>query len=496
MILSVRTALLLLLAAPVAAQAPYSSGAAAPYASGAAAPYASGAAAPGFSASERQQGAQANPQLTAQFGGAYAGPQAAYVRAVGQRIAVQSGMAARPTDYTVTLLNSNINNAFAVPGGYVYVTRQLVALMNNEAELAFVMGHEVGHVAARHASKRETRSGLAGLGAALLGAVTGSDIIGRLAGSGAQLYSLGYSRGQESEADSLGVRYLARAGYDPAASSDILASLAAQTTLDARLTGRSDAPKASWLSTHPADAERVARTRREAATLTANAGPRATNRDAFLNAIDGMAYDDDPSQGIIKGTGFRHAGIGIAFDAPPGFALQNTPAAVIGASPQAGRFQFGGGSARGADLASYSAKVWEAAGARVTDVRPTRINGIEAAISQTRVDGQNGAVDATLAVYRWGPDSYYHLLMIAPAGGAAAFDPLIGSVRRLSAQDAAAVRGRIVRVVRVQPRDTVASMAARMAYDDDRVARFTVLNGIGTDTRLQPGSRVKLIVYR
>ena len=144
------------------------------------------------------------------------------MRSVGQRIAAQSGMAARPGDYTVTLLNSNVNNAFAVPGGYVYVTRQLVALMNNEAELAFVMGHEVGHVAARHSTKRQTRSGLAGLGAALLGAVTGSDVIGRLAGTGAQLYSLGYSRSQENEADSLGVRYLAKAGYDPAVGGDIL----------------------------------------------------------------------------------------------------------------------------------------------------------------------------------------------------------------------------------------------------------------------------------
>ena len=127
----------------------------------------------GLSESDRRQGAAANPQLVAQFGGEYKGPQAAYVRRVGQRIAMQSGLAARPDDYTVTLLNSNVNNAFAIPGGFVYVTRQLVALMNDEAELAFVLGHEVGHVAARHADKRAKRSGLAGLGAAILGAVTG-----------------------------------------------------------------------------------------------------------------------------------------------------------------------------------------------------------------------------------------------------------------------------------------------------------------------------------
>ncbi len=457
---------------------------------------ASTAQAPGFSASERAEGAKANPQLIAQFGGAYDGPQATYVRQVGQRIAAQSGLAANARDYSVTLLNSNINNAFAIPGGYVYVTRQLVALMNDEAELAFVLGHEVGHVAAQHAKKREQRSGLAGLGAALLGAVTGSSTIANLAGTGAQLYTLGYSRDQEREADSLGVRYLVRAGYDPMASGDILAELGAQTSLEARLAGRNASEPAGWLSTHPANAERVARIRREAATFAAKAGPKTANRDAFLNAIDGMVYDDDPAQGIVQGRSFKHSQLGIAFDAPTGFALQNTPAAVIGTSQSAGQFRFAGGAVRGADLTTYSARVWEAAGARAPEPRLTKINNIDAAISQTRVNGRSGPVDATLAVYRWGPDSYYHLLMIAPAGAAASFEPLVTSVRRLSPAEAAAIRTRRVSVVTVKPGDSIATLAARMAYDDDRVARFTVLNGLTTTSRLAVGDRVKLITTR
>jgi predicted Zn-dependent protease len=458
---------------------------------------ATAAQAPGFSARERAEGAQANPQLTAQFGGAYEGPQAAYVRAVGQRIAAQSGLAANPRDYTVTLLNSNVNNAFAVPGGYVYVTRQLVALMNDEAELAFVMGHEVGHVAARHAQKRQQTSGLAGLLAGLAGAITGSNIVGNLAGTGAQLYTLGYSRDQEREADSLGIRYLASAGYDPMASGDILGGLGAQTALEARLAGRGGKEPANWLSTHPATAERVTRIRREAATLAPRAGARATNRDAFLNAIDGMVYDDDPAQGIVQGRSFRHGQLGIGFDAPAGFAMQNTPAAVIGSSSNGGgQFRFAGGTVRGADLASYSARVWEGAGAPAPQPRLTRINGIETAISQTRVNGRNGPVDATLAVYRWAPESYYHLLMIAPAGGAANFEPLVSSVRRLSPADTAAIRSRRIAVVTVKPGDTIASLSNRMAYTDDRVARFTVLNDLAANQRLGVGDRVKLVVYR
>ena len=447
--------------------------------------------APGLSPAERREGAAANPQLTAQFGGEYKGPQAAYVRNVGRRIAAQSGLAARPEDYTVTLLNSNINNAFAIPGGYVYVTRQLVALMNDEAELAFVMGHEVAHVAARHADKRAKRSGLAGLGAAILGAVTGSSTIADLAGTGAQLYSLNYSRDQEREADSLGMRYLTRAGYDPAASADILAALGAQTSLEARLAGQGGREPAPWLSTHPANSDRVAKVRKEAAALNRSG---ATNRDAFLNAIDGMAYDDDPAQGLISGTQFRHAGLGLAFDAPAGFALQNSPSSVTGTRQGAGRFAFGGGQVAGADLAAYARNVWQGLGTQAPELRPRRINGLDALIGQTRVQRRDGPIDASVVVYQWAPGNFYHIVMLAPANGLPTFTPLIESVRRLAPGDAAGTRGRRVKVVRVAPGDTVASLAARMAYNDDRQARFTILNGITANTQLTPGSRLKLIV--
>ncbi|MFZ4381932.1 MAG: M48 family metalloprotease, partial [Sandarakinorhabdus sp.] len=272
-------ALLLICALPAAAQAP-----------------------PGLTDSERREGAQAHPQILQQFGGAMSGPVATYVRDVGQKIAVQSGGGARAQDYTVTLLNSNVNNAFAIPGGYVYITRQLLALMNDEAELAFVMGHEVAHVAARHGQKRQTRSALSGILAGLAGAVTGSDLIGRGAGLVAGLTTLGYSREQKRQADSLGVRYLTSAGYDPLGSVDSLAALGAQTALEARLKGQGGAEPSKWLSTHPANDERVARIRGEAQALLPRAGARAHNRDAFLNAIDGLAYDDDPAEGVVQGS--------------------------------------------------------------------------------------------------------------------------------------------------------------------------------------------------
>lgn len=452
---------------------------------------------PGFSANEQKIGADAHPQLVQQFGGAMQGKAADYVRSVGQRIAGESGMTARPQDYTVTLLDSSVNNAFALPGGYVYLTRQLLALMNNEAELAFVMGHEVGHVAAQHSQKRQSRSTLTGLGAAILGAVTGSNLVGQLASAGAQVATLGYSREQERQADSLGLRYLTQAGYEPMASATTLAALGAQTALEARLAGQSAQNVPGWLSTHPANAERVVRIRKEAATFVSRAGARATNRDTFLDAIDGLPYDDGAQQGVVEGTRFRHPGLQMEFRAPSGFTLANTPSAVTGTRALNGgsaRFQFAGGKPEGQSLAGYSAKVWATIGQQTApEVRISRVNGIETAISSVRTRSGNAQVDATLAVYRWGDDGWYQMLMLAPVGQDAGFQTLINSVRRLTPQEVSAIRGHRVRVIRVQSGDTVQSLAARMDYSDDQLSRFMILNGFEANERLVPGSRVKII---
>ncbi len=162
---------------------------------------------------EAQQGAQYHPQFLQEFGGAMTGPQASYVEQIGKNIAVQSGLANSQSAFTVTLLNSSVDNAFAIPGGYVYITRQLVSLMNNEAELAGVLGHEVGHVAARHSAQRQQvaqrNSILGAIGSVLSGVLLGNSQLGQLgqqlSSAVPQLATLKYSRSQETEADTLGI---------------------------------------------------------------------------------------------------------------------------------------------------------------------------------------------------------------------------------------------------------------------------------------------------
>lgn len=252
-----------------------------------------------ISASDKQQGAASNPKLIAEFGGAYTGPQAAYVERVGRRVAVQSGLSNAGADFTVTTLNSPVENAFAIPGGYIYITRQLLALMNSEAELASVLGHEVGHVAARHAQSRNTRATIGSILATAAGALTGSDIASQVVGTGAQLYTLKYGREQEYQADALGIRYMAGAGYNPYASAEILGALGASTNLSAQAEGKSGQSLPSWASTHPNSEARVQRAVK-LARETGRPNIAAPQDTAFLRMLDGLPYGKPADKTVVR----------------------------------------------------------------------------------------------------------------------------------------------------------------------------------------------------
>ncbi|HEX8262967.1 MAG TPA: M48 family metalloprotease [Allosphingosinicella sp.] len=443
--------------------------------------------------------AKQHPQIVAEFGGEEGGARSAYIREVGARVAAQTNIAGGGNAFRVTTLNSPVMNAFAVPGGYLYVTRQLVGLANDEAELASVLGHEAGHIAARHSSERKRAGIFSQLLAVGLGVVTGSTQLASLAGQVTQGLVLGYSRNQELEADDLGVAYIAAAGYDPAASASFLNSLGAATSLEARAVGRNDERAVpSWARTHPLSADRVRRATQKA-QATGRSGTGLRNRDAFLAQIDGIMVDDDPRQGVIDGRTFTHPYLRLRFAVPEGYGIQNGTKAVSIAG-QRGQAQFSGGAFSG-DLGAYLDQAFRAiAGqnARLGYVEPrsTTINGLPAAWSTARVNTQSGQVDLTIVAYRWDSDTAYHFAMITPAGsGLGPFAPMVESLGRISAAEAAAIRPRIIDVVTVGPRDSVATLAGRMAYDDHKEERFRVLNGLAPGAALKPGQKVKIVVY-
>lgn len=456
-----------------------------------------------ISAKDKADGAKAHPDLLKEFGGTYQGPQANYTIGVGRKIASQSSLSSAQSDFTVTLLNSSVNNAFAIPGGYVYITRQLMALCNDEAEMAGVLGHEVGHVAAQHSQRRQAAASRTAIGGLLLqvlaGAVLGNNGLGSLLqkgiGSGAQLLTLKFSRNQEYEADDLGIRYLAKAGYDPKALSSMLASLAAQSALDARLAGRAESMP-EWASTHPDPASRVSRALKNAQATGATSTSR--NRDAFLNALNGVAYGDDPAQGVIEGSNFRHPDLKIGFTAPTGYGMSNGTDAVS-ITGSGGQAQFSGAPYSG-NLDSYVQSVFTAlakdnslAGAQV---RRTTVNGLSAAYATMRANTQSGQTDVTVFAYEIGPQSALHFILLAPAGqGIGPFTSLVQSFHTLSQQEVAGVKARKVQVVTVKSGDTVASLSARMAYTDFPQERFLTLNALSSSAKLTAGQRVKIVTY-
>ncbi len=451
---------------------------------------------------DRTTGAKAHPQILQEFGGVYESKQAAYVTKVGRRIALQSGLSNAEGDFTISLLNSSVNNAFAIPGGYVYVTRQLLALMNSEAELASVLGHEVGHVAARHSKQRQNRAlkgNLLGAVIGVLGGVVGGDTGAKLGqqlgGTVAQSYVLGFSRDQEFQADDLGVSYLAKTGYDPFAASYMLASLASQTSLDTRAQGQKEQALPSWQRTHPDPASRVTRAADRARTFLP-AG-KEQNRDSFLAAIDGMIYGDDPKQGIVDGQNFSHPDLRLSFNAPRGYAMSNGTQAVT-VRGTGGQAQFSGAAYNG-DMNSYIDQIFKAVGGanntlNYGNISRTNVNGIPAATASATANGQSGPVVVTVFVYEFGPNTAYHFLTITPGNGNP-FGSMFDSVRRLSSQEAAAIKPRRISVVTVKSKDTIASLAERMAYRDLQVERFLTLNALSQNATLTPGQKIKLVVY-
>lgn len=454
-----------------------------------------------ISPAEAQVGAQNHQAFLDEFGGAMSGPQSDYVVRVGQGIAVQSGLATRPDAFRVTMLNSSINNAFAVPGGYVYITRQLVGLMNNEAELAAVLGHEVGHVAARHSARRQSRAqrnSLLGAGAAILSSVLlgGNNPLGQqisqAALQGSQLLTLKFSRTQELEADNLGVQYLTGAGYDPHAMASLLSSLAAQNSLDAQLQGQGNASMPAWASTHPDPASRV----RNALTR-AGSGTGITNRETFLQRVDGLMYGDDPAQGVIEGQQFVHPELRLSFAAPAGFYMVNSTRAVS-INGDAGRAQFSTAAFDG-NLDTYVRAVFRALGGEQQQLAPqtmqrSTVNGLPAMIGGARVNNGQQQVDVSVIAYDFGGGKAYHFAAITPAGQATVFNPMFNSMRRVTAQEAAQVVPRALDVITATRSDTVQTLARRMAYTDGQEARFRVLNGLSGTATVVPGQQYKIVV--
>ena len=261
-------------------------------------------------------GRREHKKLISQFGGIYREKELQnYINSIGNFLVSTSELPNKK--FTFTILDSEIINAFALPGGYVYLTRGLIALCNNEAQLAGVLAHEIGHVTGRHAAQRYTRTIGTNLVTNILSVLINNPSLGNLVGQGAGLYVLSYSRSQEIEADKLAVRYMSRAGFAEEEMANFLRSMERYTVLSRKMQNKDTNNTSDLLSTHPSSSKRVRQVISESKLIN-NARP-IYGKEIFLKKIDGMRFGQSPKEGVIFGDHFIHNGLEIKFKLPEDF---------------------------------------------------------------------------------------------------------------------------------------------------------------------------------
>ncbi|MBL8588858.1 MAG: M48 family metalloprotease [Methylobacteriaceae bacterium] len=431
-------------------------------------------------------------RLVALFGGEYRAPRAeALLNGVLARLAPASDTPGEP--YKVTILNSPVVNAFALPTGNIYVTRGLLALANDTSEVAAVMAHEIAHVSARHAAARaelERRSQLVGR---VVSEVLAKPQERNVVEARSKLTLASFSRQQELEADRIGVRNIARANYDPYGATRFLNSLGRSASLrSAALGAGPSGDRPDILATHPSTPDRVAAALAAARQIGAP-GLGEAGRAPYLAVVDGVAYGDDPTEGIVRGRNFVHPKLAFAFEAPEGFTLENGPKALLGVA--------GGGAealrldsvrvSASTPLETYLGSGW-IEGLQTATVETATINGLPAATAIAR--GQEWTF--RLAAIRFGTDVYRLIFatraLTPDADGR--FRAAIQSFRRISQDEAAAVKPLRLALTRAEPGAGAEALARRMQGVDRPLDLFLLLNGLERGAALAPGETYKIVV--
>ena len=437
-------------------------------------------------------------RILAAYGGVYNDPrlQTMIETTVGRLVAASE----RPDlHYKVTMLNSQSINAFALPTGQLYVTRGLIALANDELELASVLAHEMGHVIAHHAEIRAEQARQADLVSRVVSDVVTDPEMGALALAKSKLALASFSRAQEFEADAIGIGIASRAGYDPYGAVRFLTSMEHNTELKPLPSGNINPASPDFLSSHPATPERItnaianARQYKYQPPATGSGQYEAQTKPAYLSDIDGIVFGEDPSEGFVRGRRFLHPKLGFTFTAPDGFTLDNTAQAVLGV-------KHGGGQALRLDvvrvpaeqtLAAYLTSGWieNIDAATVEDVT---VNGFPGATAAAKGDQW----DFRLYAIRFGSDVYRFIFATKhrTAETDRQFRELVGTFRRMSLAEIEDAKPLHLKIVTVAPGDTVEKLAGRMAVADRAVERFRVLNGLEPGDKLKPGTEAKIVV--
>src|SRR5690348_7612002 len=429
-------------------------------------------------------------RILATYGGAYDDPhlEALISKTVDRLVAASDHP---EQSYKVTILNSGAVNAFALPTGQLYVTRGLIALANDTSELSSVLSHEMAHVLSKHAAMREDQARQAAIVDKVVTDMSGDPEVTAFTIAKNKLSMANFSRSQEIDADAMGVEISAHAHFDPYGASRFLTSMERNAELKA---GKSSLdPRAQdFLSSHPATPERVEKAK--VAARQYNTPDNAErDREDYLSAIDNIVYGEDPSEGFVRGRRFLHPKLGFTFQAPENFSLDNTAQAVIGVrdgGSQAMRFDVVRVPAE-QTLGEYLNSGWMD-NVDKASTEDLTINGFPAASATARGDQWQFKVYAL----RFGSDVYRFIFATRHKTTESERNAreTVASFRRLTLEEIQAARPLRIKVITVQPGDTVESLSHRMAGVDHPAERFRVLNGLDPRAQVKVRDRVKIVV--
>ncbi|HKC54873.1 MAG TPA: M48 family metalloprotease [Vicinamibacterales bacterium] len=416
-----------------------------------------------------------------------------YVNGVGMKLAKLSERPNLPWHYTV--VDSPAINAFALPGGYIYITRGILPFLNDEAQLAGVLGHETGHVTARHAAQQYTRAvgGTVGL-VALSIFVPGAQQFGGLAEQGLGVLFLKYGRGDELQADQLGARYAARGNWDPAGVPEMLSTLG-------RLDEASGQSKGvpNWLETHPEPLTRVKDIQPTVQQLSAGRTNLVREPDALLRAVDGLIYGDNPDQGVVRGAAFIHPPLRFRIDFPSGWDIQNAPEQVVAKAPGADVYMLleQVEMPRGNGIENIARTSMQNAGFRIASGSRQQINGLDAFIGlyQGSLEGLGNVTMRAAHIVHNG-----NVYLVAGFSAPNVFEPLdsavlssIRSFKPISAAEAEAVRPNRIDIYVVRQGDSWQSIAERSG-GVIKPATLAIMNGTELNSPPVVGRRIKIVV--
>jgi len=444
-------------------------------------------------AQEIAMGREADAQVRAEMG-VYEDPELnAYVSGIGMRLAKLSERPDLPWRFVV--VDQPAINAFALPGGFIYITRGILPFLQDESELAGVLGHEIGHVTARHSVRQYSRTigGLAALGA--LGVfVPAARPFSQLSEQALGLLFLKYGRNDELQADQLGARYAAEGGWDPAGVPGMLSTLG---LLSEAIGDRKGVP--NWLSTHPEPLARVAEVNETVAQLQAGRSNLATNREMLERRVDGLIFGDNPAQGVTRGSTFLHPPLRFRIDFPAQWEVSNSPQQVVAKAPDADVFMLLQivSKPQGSTVRDVALGHMTAAGFRPVSGDGTTINGLNAFIGVYRGQIEGLGEAAVRAAHIAHGGAYYLVAGLVPPAGFdqvdGTFTTAIRSFRPLTAAEAEAIRPSRIDFYTVRDGDTWESLAQRSG-GAIRASTLAVMNHSAPDATPRPGVRIRIVV--